>query len=271
MYLTSEILAKLEVLGISPKKSLGQNFLVSKNTIAKILKAADEFQAEALIEVGPGLGSLTEGLIKMEIPLTLLELDHIFSQYWRDRGFEVIEGDALRWDWKRIPNPASTLLVSNLPYQISSTLVIELSLSALHLKGMVLMFQKEVAERMVAKPKTEQYGLLSVIAQNIWKIEFVTEAGPKDFYPPPRVASRVLKFTPKNEFEGNPREFLNLVKAGFSHRRKYLMSNLKSLGNVTSDQWRVIFEQIGLSPQIRAEELGVHQWRELARITKRGE
>ncbi len=263
MYLTREILGKLESLGISPKKSLGQNFLVSQNTIDKILKAAEGFQAENLIEVGPGLGSLTEGLLKWGTPMSLLELDRVFAQYWRDRGQTVIEGDALHWNWNQIINPHSTLLVSNLPYQISSTLVIDRSISSATLMGMVLMFQKEVAERIAAKPKTDSYGLLSVIAQNFWKIEFVTEAGPKDFYPPPRVASRVLKFTPKNDFNGKPSDFLKLIKAGFSHRRKYLLSNLKSLGNITGEEWHGIFEKLPLSPQVRAEELNLQQWRDL--------
>lgn len=263
MYLTSEILAKLESLGISPKKSLGQNFLVSQNTIDKILKAAQSFKTENLIEIGPGLGSLTEGLLKWGTPLSLLELDRVFAQYWRDRGQSVIEGDALQWNWNQVARPQSTLLVSNLPYQISSTLVIDRSMSSKPLQGMVLMFQKEVAERIAAKPKTPSYGLLSVIAQNFWTIEFVTEAGPKDFYPPPRVASRVLKFTPKKDFTGKPSEFLKLIKAGFSHRRKYLLSNLKSLGNMTGDQWHRVFESLPLSPQVRAEELSLKQWRDL--------
>lgn len=263
MYLTSEILARLESLGIAPKKSLGQNFLVSQNTIDKILKAAEGFDAEQLIEVGPGLGSLTEGLLKLGLPLSLLELDRMFAQYWRDRGQRVIEGDALQWNWNQIVDPQSTLLVSNLPYQISSSLVIDRSLSATPLMGMVLMFQKEVAERITAKPKTDSYGLLSVMAQNFWNVEVVAEAGPKDFYPPPRVASRVLKFTPKKDFTGKPLDFLKLVKAGFSHRRKYLLSNLKSLGNITAEPWRGIFEALPLSLQGRAEELNLKQWRDL--------
>lgn len=264
MYLTSELLIKLESLGLSPKKSLGQNFLVSKNVIDKILKSAQEFSAETLIEVGPGLGSLTEGLLQRGCPLLLLELDHVFARYWRERGISVIEGDALRWDWNQVKEPESTLLVSNLPYQISSSLVIDRSMSTSPLMGMVLMFQKEVAERIVAKPKTEQYGLLSVIAQNFWNIEFVTEAGPKDFYPPPRVASRVLKWTPKKDYEGDAQDFLTLVKVGFSHRRKYLLSNLKSLGQGSSDFWLSAFDQLGLSQQVRAEELTLAHWRGLA-------
>lgn len=266
MYLTGEIIAKLEALGIAPKKSLGQNFLVSVAAIEKIAKAVSELNPEYLVEIGPGLGSLTGALLKLKIPMRLLELDRTFAKYWRDLQVEVIEGDALKWDWNRLKNEETTVLVSNLPYQISSSIVIDRSVQALSLKGMVLMFQKEVAERIVAKPKTEAYGLLSVIAQNFWIIENVLEAGPKDFYPPPRVASRVLRFKPRNDYEGSKKDFLKVVKAGFSHRRKFLLSNLKALsGKATDENLRLIFDEIKLSHQIRAEELTIQHWRLLTK------
>jgi 16S rRNA (adenine1518-N6/adenine1519-N6)-dimethyltransferase len=264
MYLTSEIIAKLEAMGVSPKKSLGQNFLVSRLAIDKIAKAVEALGPESLIEIGPGLGSLTEAILRLQLPIKLMELDRAFAQYWRDRNQEVIEGDAMKWDWNLLKNSEKTVLVSNLPYQISSSIVIERSVHEKYLKGMVLMFQKEVAERIMAKPKTEAYGLLSVIAQNFWKIELVLEAGPKDFYPPPRVASRVLSFAPRSDYEGPKKEFLKVVKAGFAQRRKFLLSNLKALGGNASDKnLRLIFDQLGLSQQVRAEELNISQWRAL--------
>ncbi len=264
MYLTSEIKARLESMGISPKKSLGQNFLVSKGAIEKITLAVKDLSPELLIEIGPGLGSLTESLLKFERPIKLLELDRAFSQYWRDRKLEVIEGDALKWDWNLLKQADKTVLVSNLPYQISSSIVIDRSIHEKSLKGMVLMFQKEVAERIMAKPKTESYGLLSVIAQNFWQIEMVLEAGPKDFYPAPRVASRVLSFRPRTDFKGRKKEFLKVVKAGFAQRRKYLLSNLKVLsGKAIDENLRVIFDSLNLSHQVRAEELSINQWRDL--------
>lgn len=264
MYLTGEIIEKLEALGVSPKKSLGQNFLVSKSVIEKIINAVVELQANQIIEIGPGLGSLTESLIKRDLPLTLMELDKAFSEYWRGRGQKVIEGDALKWDWNLVSQPESTVLVSNLPYQISSSIVIDRSIHEKILKGMVLMFQKEVAERIVAKPKAEAYGLLSVIAQNFWTISVVAEAGPKDFYPPPRVASRILAFKPRRDYSGASRPFLNVVKAGFAQRRKFLISNLRALGGVATDSHlRTLFDSLGLSQKIRAEELSIDQWRAL--------
>lgn len=266
MYITNEIMAKLESLGLSPKKSLGQNFLVSKLAIEKIVTAVRAHGPQTLFEVGPGLGSLTDGLTALTCPLTLLELDRSFAEYWRQKNFNVIEGDALKWDWNRVEKPDQTVLVSNLPYQISSSIVIDRSIQEKPLKGMVLMFQKEVAERIVAKPRSEAYGLLSVIAQNFWTIQFVLEAGPKDFYPPPRVASRVLSFSKRTDWEGSRKDFLKVVKAGFAQRRKILISNLKVLGgNAIDEKLRPFFEQLHLSPQVRAEELSIDQWRALTK------
>lgn len=264
MYLTNEIIAKLEALGVSPKKALGQNFLVSTGAIEKIVNAVKAMSPQYLVEIGPGLGSLTESLVALELPLTLLELDRMFSAYWRERNFEVVEGDALRWDWGQLAHPKGTVLVSNLPYQISSSIVIDRSVPGEDLKGMVLMFQKEVAERITARPKTEAYGLLSVIAQNFWNISTVLDAGPRDFYPPPKIASRVLAFVPRADISGNRRDFLRVVKAGFAQRRKYLLSNLKALGRVGMDEsLRRVFNDLDLSQQVRAEELAVSDWRRL--------
>lgn len=266
MYLTNEIIAKLESLGASPKKSLGQNFLVSVTTIERIVKAVAELQPQALIEIGPGLGSLTDSLLKLGVPLKVLELDRAFSQYWRDRKVDVIEGDALKWDWNLVKNTEQTVLVSNLPYQISSSIVIDRSIHEKTMRGMVLMFQKEVAERIMARPKTDAYGLLSVIAQNFWKVSIVTDAGSKDFYPPPKIASRVLLFEPRTDVEGSRKNFLKVVKAGFAQRRKFLISNLKVLGGTAKDEnLRLIFDALNLSHKVRAEELTINQWRQLTK------
>lgn len=266
MYLTNEIIAKLEALGVSAKRSLGQNFLVSKSAITKIIGAAKKLEPEFILEIGPGLGSLTDALKLLNVPLKLLELDSVFAQNWRDQKLEVIEVDALKWDWNLLKNTDKTVLVSNLPYQISSTILIERSIHDKTLKGMVLMFQKEVAERIMAKPKSDNYGLLTVIAQNFWKIDFILEAGPKDFYPAPRVASRVLSFTRRSDIEGPRKDFLKVVKAGFTQRRKFLISNLKSLGGSSTDEnLRLIFDDLKLSHQCRAQELSINQWRELTK------
>ena len=167
------LMQRLEELQHKAKKSLGQNFLVSDLVISKILKKVELQNPKSLIEIGPGLGALTEGLLELKTTLKLIEMDHNFATYWKDRGCDLVQGDALQLDWKPISS-SETGLVSNLPYQISSSLVIDRSLDLEPLAFMVLMFQKEVAQRIQAPARRDDYGMLSVIAQNFWKIEIVT-------------------------------------------------------------------------------------------------
>ena len=254
----------LAELGIEvAKKSLGQNFLISDFVIDKIVKAADDFTYEQLLEIGPGAGALTNGLRAKGKPMRAIELDRKFAEHWRNQGLEIIEADALRVPWHEW-DLSKTLLVSNLPYQISSSLVIDRSLDEKSLVGMVLMFQKEVAQRIRANFSTEHYGLLSVIAQNFWEVSLVSDVGPGDFWPPPKIASRVLKFIPKIETQLNRKKFLSFVKQGFSQRRKVLRKNLSSILNEEQlTKLQTWIEAQGLNPQARAEELTPAQWREL--------
>ncbi len=217
-----------EKLPLEAKKSLGQNFLVSDHVVEKILDAAKSFSPVELIEIGPGPGALTDHLLSWNLPLKLIELDHHLAQHWREMGCEVIEADALQIDWSPLMKNEKLVLVSNLPYQISSSLVIDRSLDKDGLRAMVLMFQKEVAQRIMAKKSSDAYGLLSVIAQNFWEIQTVCDAGPRDFSPAPRVASRVLAFKKKDSLIKDRKKFLKFAKAAFAQRRKQLKSNLLS-------------------------------------------
>lgn len=253
-----------------PKKSLGQNFLISDTVIERIVDRAQKFQPESLIEIGPGPGSLTCQLKELKIPgsFRVIELDRQWAEYWINQGVEVTEADALRLDWRSWSH-AKTLLVSNLPYQISSTLVIDRSLDSEKLLGMVLMFQKEVAQKIRGEVGSNHYGFLSVIAQNFWTIEFVTEAGPRDFLPPPKVASRVLAFTPKSQTQcpANPQGFLKFVKQAFAQRRKTLRSNWEAyLNQKRPGLWAEVLELIvtwGFTEKLRAEELSPEQFAKL--------
>lgn len=253
----------LQELGILAKKSLGQNFLVSDLVIERIINQVKQFQPEVLIEVGPGPGALTYFLRQMNVPLTLIELDRVIAAYWREQGLPVIEEDALRLDWSQFYSDKKVVFVSNLPYQISSSIVIDRSLEDQGVEHMVLMFQKEVAQRIRAPAKSEHYGLLSVIAQTFWKTEMVTEAGPRDFSPPPRVASRVLCFTRLQSDVKNREAFLKFVKAGFAQRRKLLKSNLSGLLNqkkLTEEQLIGWLAEMGFKETARAEELSPAQF-----------
>jgi 16S rRNA (adenine1518-N6/adenine1519-N6)-dimethyltransferase len=253
-----------EALGIGAKRSLGQNFLVSDVVIDRIIKKAQSFAPEMLIEVGPGPGALTYFLRKFECPFHVIELDRVLAQYWRDQGLDVTEADALQMDWRPYyKTTGKKVLVSNLPYQISSSIVIERSMDIDGLDHMVLMFQKEVAQRIAAKAKSENYGLLTVIAQTFWKTETVTEAGPRDFDPPPRVASRVLAFTKRPPTMKHTKSYLGFVKSAFAQRRKLLKKNISGIcqqRNVTEEQLVSWLLEMGFTETARAEELSPEQF-----------
>jgi 16S rRNA (adenine1518-N6/adenine1519-N6)-dimethyltransferase len=249
----------MSLLGIEPKKSLGQNFLISDHVIQKICGAVEDLKPDILFEIGPGLGALTSPLKEKFKNYQLIELDRKFAEFWRQEGMPVIEEDALRIRWDQLPTTGNRVLVSNLPYQISSSLVIDRTLDEVPFDGMVLMFQKEVAQRIRARFRTADYGLLSVIAQMGWEIETLLEASSRDFLPPPKVASRVLVFRKKNASIKNKRKFLSFVKGAFAHRRKLLLNNL--VGAIGGDihQHKMAFETLKIGLKVRAEELSLQQ------------
>jgi len=277
------LLEKIRATGQGPKRSLGQNFLISDHVIDRILShATNEPWPASLIEIGPGLGALTEGLIEFasakKISFQVIELDSAFSANWREAGLKVIETDALQLNWSDLNLPPGSRLVSNLPYQISSSLVIDRSVDPAGITSMILMFQKEVARRIAARAGTEDFGLLTVIAQNGWTVDTVCDASGQDFFPPPRVSSRVLRFRrradapEKKEFA----DFLKFAKMAYSHRRKLLASNLSGLNWSRSietamlaplDRGRLeeVIEAMGFTKTARAEEFSPEQLLELSR------
>lgn len=263
MFVLDQLKDRMQEMGISPNKLLGQNFLVSEAVINKIVDAAVDGDFERHIEVGPGPGALTDRLEERGVKPTLLEMDRKIASYWNEsRGFEVIQGDALKQDWSELVGDQRTCFVSNLPYQISSSIVIDRSVDNSQIKKMVLMFQKEVAQRIVAPHGGKEYGLLTVIAQSFWSISKVTEAGPKDFYPPPKVASRVLAFDRKDtSLDGI--KLLKLVKAAFAQRRKKLTKNLSSMSGLDMNMVKAMLEDWGLPESVRAEQLSVEQYHKL--------
>lgn len=262
-----ELKRKMLLLEIEPKRSLGQNFLISDHVIEKIVAAVSRLQPEMLVEVGPGLGALTDLLREAHGNYTVIELDRVFAKYWREQGLNVIEHDALRYDWSQFPIAGRRVFVSNLPYQISSSIVIERSIDANPFTGMVLMFQKEVAQRMMSKPRSEDYGMLTIIAQTFWEIENLLEASGRDFQPAPRVASRVLVFRSRPDLTiVKKSKYLHFVKSAYLHRRKFLIKNLMEGEGKPLAVFQQAFEALKISPQARAEELSVKQMIDLYQI-----
>ena len=267
------IFSRLAELNAGPKRSLGQNFLISDHVIDKIIFAVKAEPFTEMIEVGPGLGALTEDLIEISQAtgkrLTLIELDKAFAADWRGRseGLRVLEEDALQTDWNALGLAPQTVFVSNLPYQISSSIAIERSIEPAGVTRMILMFQKEVAQRIGARAKTPDYGLLTVLIQAFWETSTVVDAGPKDFHPAPNVASRVVVFRRRAEPDfasGHRKGFLRFAKAAFAHRRKLLAKNIA--GEPGAAKIADALAEMKLLPTARAEELSPTQFIELYRL-----
>lgn len=255
MSLKQKLLGRLEAIDSSPKRSLGQNFLINPHVVEKIIKEAKSSSAVECIEIGPGLGSLTDELVLLGMPLRLVEMDQQFVKYWQSQDMKVEDADALHLDWDDF-GEAETILVSNLPYQISARLVVELSSQASWIGHMVLMFQKEVAERITAKPRTADYGFLSVVTQLAWDLKKVVDASPQDFYPPPKVASRVLAF---HRISTLPPGFIAFVKKAFENRRKFMVKNFSDI----KDKIVLELQRLGYTEKVRAEEITPTHYMEL--------
>lgn len=228
--LKKKLLAKLEELSLAPKFSLGQNFLISQRVISLIVSKAESLlQKSTLVEIGPGLGALTDHF-KNYSDYKVIELDRDLVKYWKSQNLTVIEADALKLDWNNLEVTKNSVLVSNLPYQIASRLFINRSLGPLNINHMLLMFQKEVAQRITAEIDTKAYGILSVLGQLVWDIDKLCDVSPQEFYPVPKVAGRVLLFSRRDLII--EKAFFLFVKQAFSQRRKMLVKNLSSFLSV---------------------------------------
>lgn len=269
--LAAKLKQRMAEWGVHPKKSLGQNFLINEGVVEKILYAVQSFSPPQWLEIGPGLGALTDPLLAYSaqsgIPFRLIELDREMCARWRALvGERLIEGDALVIDWATLGLAENTVLVSNLPYQIAASIVIERSVQPAGVSAMILMFQKEVAQRIAAEPKNKDFGLLSVIAQTFWRVDKLLDAGPRDFFPPPQIASRVLVFRRIPAPIADGEKFLLFVKACFAQRRKYLSKNLNAWvaqRGLAQEQLTAALSKAQISPQARAEELSKEQFHAL--------
>ncbi|MFN7904979.1 MAG: 16S rRNA (adenine(1518)-N(6)/adenine(1519)-N(6))-dimethyltransferase RsmA [Pseudobdellovibrionaceae bacterium] len=263
------------------KKALGQNFLVNDQVVEKMRDALKKTAPDFVFEVGPGPGALTDYLIQdYRDRLLLIELDQALAAVWKSRNASVIEADALKVDWQSMitkhqeSHGKNLVLISNLPYQIASTLVIDRSFDTVPLSSMILMFQKEVGDRLRARENTDDYGFLTVVVQSFWKIDVLANLGRRDFFPPPKINSQVLTFErlqdkPYLQTQAEKRLFLNMVKAAFSQRRKVMRKNLGQV--LPAAAIKSLYEKLEFSENVRSEEISVvlfHKMFELCQVEK---
>lgn len=251
--------------GLDARKGLGQHFLLDLNLTARIARAAGDLAGASVIEVGPGPGGLTRALL--ETPATRIIaierdprcVDALADLVAAHPGrLEVVAADALEVDIKTLA-PAPRRIVANLPYNVAVPLLIGWLADIDAIDGMTLMFQKEVADRLTAVPRSKAYGRLSVIAQWLCEVKPLFNIDKRAFTPPPKVTSTVVAFTPRPvPVAPAERRCLEAVtQAAFGQRRKMLRSSLKGLGLDPA--------AVGIEPTARAEELSVEEFCRLAR------
>ncbi len=266
------VIAKHE---LAAKKNLGQNFILDLNLTRRIARAAGPLDGKTIVEIGPGPGGLTRGLLaEGAAGVIAVERDHRcraaldeVAHYYADKLF-VHEADALSVDWADLlaDTPGPVCIAANLPYGIATALLVgwlETEPWPPWYDRMVLMFQKEVAERIVASPGSKAYGRLAILSQ--WRTQAHIELTlkPAAFTPPPKVDSAVVVFTPRETMEpqGCTAKALGRVTAAaFGQRRKMLRQSLKTL--VTMPE--LLLNKVGISPEARPETLTVAQFAELA-------
>ena len=249
----------LDAHGLSAKKSFGQHFLLDLNITRKIARLAEVGEGDHVIEVGPGPGGLTRALLETGAKVTAVEADPRFAPLLEE--LSVASGgaltvrleDALKTDEASVAAGAPAHIVSNLPYNVGTPLLIKWLTGAFTPASMTLMFQKEVADRVAAEPGSEAYGRLSVIAQATSHAAVVMDVPARAFTPPPKVSSAVARLTPRADRPAPERlEALQRVTAAaFGQRRKMLRSSLKVLGGAE------LCEAAGIAPDARAETIDV--------------
>jgi 16S rRNA (adenine1518-N6/adenine1519-N6)-dimethyltransferase len=251
--------------GLAAKKAFGQHFLLDLNVTRKIVRLAGDLSGVHVIEIGPGPGGLTRALVESDaVSVTAIEKDSrcltalAELQAVSDGRLTVLEGDALDLVPESL-TPAPRAIIANLPYNVATPLLIGWLKAGMAYRTLVLMFQKEVADRIVAPVGSDAYGRLSVLCQICADVERVMVLPARAFTPPPKIDSAVVRFTPRPLPDGIVlKDIETLTAAAFGQRRKMLRSSLKSLGG------EALLEQAGIDPTARAEEISIDGFCKLA-------
>ncbi|WP_455245139.1 16S rRNA (adenine(1518)-N(6)/adenine(1519)-N(6))-dimethyltransferase RsmA [Petrachloros mirabilis] len=251
-------------------KRLGQNFLIDPNIVRKIVALAELTPDTSVLEIGPGRGILTEALSHAAGQVVAIEVDPMLYRLLQERGaewpnVELVCGDALQYPMDRLPD--DTTVVANLPYYISTPLLFRLLEYRQKFPHMVLMLQEEVADRLVAKPGTEEYGVLSVMVQYAADINKAFRVSANCFRPRPEVGSAVVSLRTKPHpslSAGEEAAFAKLVKSAFAHRRKTLVNSLRDEGYDPAIVTHGL-TTLGIPAAIRAENVGLKELIELSK------
>lgn len=259
----SEITTTLREIRVSPVRSLGQNFLHDQNLARSIVERAEIGPKDFVVEIGPGLGALTELALERGANVLAIEKDKRLADYlsnqFRGHALEIVHGDAIDFDTRALYIRPKIKLLGNLPYYISSQLLIKFLEYPNPISLSLLMLQKELAKRLDARPSTSDYGALTLMLQLHHHIEYLRSVPANVFFPKPEVDSALIRVTPRDPRVfpvSDYNAFGELVRRGFSQRRKQLAKLLRE--NVPN--WEEIASDLRLNVRARAEELSLEQW-----------
>jgi 16S rRNA (adenine1518-N6/adenine1519-N6)-dimethyltransferase len=260
----AEVLARH---GLAPRRSLGQNFVVDPNTVRRIARLAGVGPGDAVVEIGAGLGALTAALAETGAAVTAVEVDRglvdVLREQFAGTSVRVVAADARTLDWDALlAGRRPWTLVANLPYNVATPIVADLLDDVPVIERMLVMVQREVAERLAARPGIGAYGAVSVKVAYWATAEIVGRVPPTVFLPQPKVESALVAIVRRPEPavgpDVDPDRLFTLVRAGFGQRRKMLR---RSLAGLVDDG---AFAAAGVRPDARAEELSVEDWGRLA-------
>lgn len=264
--------------GVSFKKGLGQNFLIDKNILDKIIKAAELDEEDAVLEVGAGIGTLTRELARIARRVVAVEIDDRLLPILHEvlsgcPNVNLVRGDILKLDLRHLAEEyfgeRPFKVVANLPYYISTPVLMLFLESGLHYESMVVMVQKEVAQRMTAAAGTKEYGMLSIAVQYYTCPEIVASVSANVFIPPPKVDSAIVllkrRANPPVQVE-DLQLFFKVARAAFGQRRKTILNALSALDieGMDKDKLYAVLNKCSVDPQMRGEDLTIQQYADVA-------
>lgn len=273
MSLKSELYEASGKLQFRPRKRWGQNFLIDENVRDKIISEINPQKIDSILEIGPGLGALTEKLIGSSGEVYAVEIDKKLAPYLTHKfssnaNFNLINNDILEIDFNSLKPKGKFILAGNLPYYISSAIIELIIKNRAKIKTAFITVQKEFAERIMAAPGTKEYGSLSLFVQYYLKPEYLFKIKRNSFYPAPEIESVFLKLDipPHPAISvGDEKLFFKLIRASFEKRRKKLINSLPlDEMNIKKDEFVEVLKKLDINPETRGEDLGIADFAKIA-------